>query len=141
MEKAIYESIIINNEGVKGTSYSYGGNNFSVKLSPVAESHLGTNPEQLIAFSWASCFNSTVQSIVKNPDVKSKVVVWVSLHKDKPIGLFFKLHAKIAVEGKTLEETTAIANKAHHFCPVSKLIRDNEHVTIEAVSFSELKDF
>lgn len=140
MNKTIYKSTIVNNEGVNGTSYAVGGNNFSVKLSPVAKEHLGTNPEQLIAFSWASCLNSTIQSIIRDDTVKSKVVIDVSLHKDQPVGLLFKLHARAAIEGKPMDQAESIVTRAHKHCPVSKLLSSADNVTVEAVEYSELAD-
>lgn len=139
MDKPRYKSIIVNSVGVDGKSYAIDSNKMEINLAPVARDMEGTNPEQLIAFSWAACLNSTIKSLLRNKEGhESKVVIEVTLNNDKPVGLYFQLNAKAAISGMSIDEADKIIVKAHAFCPVSKLISASKTVTLTTVDYSEI---
>lgn len=96
----------------------------------------GTNPEQLVAAGWASCFNGALQLIMKKAGVSAErhpeIQVTMSLNKD---GEGFKIIGAIqgtfyGIEQGQAEELLA---KAHEFCPYSKAFRGNVDPELKAV--------
>lgn len=136
-EDSLFHAEMINEDGVSGTSFVKGG--LSVKVNNVSSPEEGTNPEELLGLSWATCLNATIQSLLKGRGIsaKSKVEVHVDLKKEETIpGIYFDLKAFGSIEGLPLQKTNQILTSAHRRCPVSKIIDDYEHVTIQAVPFS-----
>ncbi|CCV64958.1 OsmC/Ohr family protein [Alteracholeplasma palmae J233] len=135
---SMYKAIAYNKYGTNGESYTKDG--LEVTLAPLTSEKKGTNPEELLALSWAACLNATARSILNLSGKTNKihVRVEVDLEKDVPKGLIFKPVAYMAVEGFTLEEAKFLAEKAHKHCPVSKLLSLTPGVTVNAVSFDEI---
>lgn len=134
----IYETEVINSGGTKGTSYIKGGQSFEVS-SPLDEGREGLNPEQFMGLAWATCLNATLISLLKGRNLDhldSKVRVVVSMFKEPLIsGYYFSMQAFISIESFDLDRSQAMALLAHRFCPVSKLISANPHVSIEVEEF------
>lgn len=93
----------------------------------------GTNPEQLFAAGYASCFDSALQLVIGQKKMRqvtgTKVSAEVSLHKDESDSgykLGVKLH--IAIEGVGQEEASDLVAAAHAVCPYSKATRGNIEV-------------
>lgn len=131
----IYETIIYNHDGSKGSSYVEGG--LSVNVSSPTSSNPGANPEQLLGLAWATCLNATVKSILERQklDNPSYVRVTVRLWFEEKTRYHFTLHAEVAIKDLDMEKTRLYTETAHRFCPVSKLIGSNKDVTIEAIPF------
>ncbi|PPA70586.1 organic hydroperoxide resistance protein [Jeotgalibacillus proteolyticus] len=93
-----------------------------------------SNPEQLFAAGYASCFDGAFNLIAKKAkkDVESSTTAHVSLEKD-PEDDGFKISVKLAVEvkGVSQEEAEDLLQKAHEFCPYSKATRGNIEVDLE----------
>jgi Ohr subfamily peroxiredoxin len=88
----------------------------------------GTNPEQLFAAGWASCFHSALKSVAaadKTPIADSAVVAEIGLLPDGAGGYTIEaaLHAEIA----GLDQATAerLVARAHEVCPYSNATRGN----------------
>lgn len=96
----------------------------------------GTNPEQLFAIGYASCFESAIQVVGKrmkqevgDVSVDSKV----NLHPTEERG--FKLSVELDVElpsVKDAEQAQEIVKNAHAVCPYSNATRGNIDVTLTA---------
>lgn len=135
--ESLFHVEIVNEDGITGNSYVKNG--ISVKVSPVSSLEEGTNPEELLGLSWATCLNATIQSLLKGRGIsaKSKVEVQVDLKREKEMaGFYFEMKAIGSVEGFDLKKTQQIMASAHRRCPVSKMIGNYEHVSLEAVLFS-----
>ncbi|OLT18689.1 organic hydroperoxide resistance protein [Pseudonocardia sp. CNS-139] len=94
-----------------------------------------TNPEQLFAAGWASCFHSAVKLIAaqRKLDVgDSAVVAEVSVHPTAEGG--FALSAALHVELGGLDQAVAddLVQAAHAVCPYSNATRGNVPVTVDA---------
>jgi osmotically inducible protein OsmC len=95
-----------------------------------------TNPEQLLAAGWASCFLGAVKRVAaqkKVPVQNLAVIADVTLHHDKQLDEFV-LSAALHIELSGVDQQTAdeLAAGAHQICPYSKATRDNVPVTIDA---------
>ncbi|GAA4906187.1 Ohr subfamily peroxiredoxin [Nonomuraea thailandensis] len=93
-----------------------------------------TNPEQLFAAGWGSCFLGAVRRAAAQRKVTLKstaITVEVSLHHgDDGFGLSAVLNLELGgVDQRTAEELGAAA---HQLCPYSKATRGNIPVTINA---------
>ncbi|MDX3192647.1 organic hydroperoxide resistance protein [Streptomyces sp. MN03-5084-2B] len=96
----------------------------------------GTNPEQLFAAGWASCFVGAVRRVAgvkKVPLHDLAVVAEVTLHHDTEAGEF-RLSAVLHLEATGIDQATAddLVRGAHQVCPYSKATRGNIEVTLDA---------
>ena len=94
-----------------------------------------TNPEQLFAAAWGSCYLGALGSIAQHEGVDvtdATVEVHVSFNKD---GNVFGLSAELDVHipGVTTEEAQHLANKAHKVCPYSKATKGNIDTRVTAI--------
>ncbi|MCR1980679.1 organic hydroperoxide resistance protein [Cellulosimicrobium cellulans] len=94
----------------------------------------GTNPEQLFAAGWSSCFHSALKMVAaqrKVPVTDSAVVAEVDLVPNGDGG--FSLGATLHVElggGVTQDVAEELAEAAHAVCPYSLATRGNIPVTV-----------
>lgn len=135
--KALYETTIINTGGRQGMAYSE-DNIFNVDVAkPPAlggEPTTATNPEQLFAAGYSSCFNSALELVLERDKVefdKSEVRATISLLGDKENG-GVKLAAKleVTIEGLDDGKKHEYVEEAHQYCPYSKAIKDSVDVEI-----------
>ena len=135
--KTLYETTIINTGGRQGTAYSE-DNIFNVDIAKPAalggEPTTATNPEQLFAAGYSSCFNSALELVLERDKVtvdRSEVKATISLLGDKENG-GVKLSAKleVTIEGLDEERKQEYVKKAHQYCPYSKAVKDSIDVEI-----------
>lgn len=94
-----------------------------------------TNPEQLFAAGWASCFHSALKAVAaqkQTPVIDSAVVAEVAVHSTPEGG--FSLSAALHVELSGVEQAAAdeLVRAAHAVCPYSNATRGNIQVTVDA---------
>ena len=94
-----------------------------------------TNPEQLFAAGWASCFHSALKAVAAGQKTRftdSAVVAEVSVVPTGDGG--FGLTAALHVELGGIDQQTAdvLVEAAHAVCPYSNATRGNIPVTIAA---------
>lgn len=102
-----------------------------VKISPPGSSGSGTNPEQLFAAGWSTCFLSAI----KLAAAKRKVRLADGVAIDAEVDLVsdhgeFSLQARLNVHLPGIEPETAraLVDDAHLICPYSKATRGNIEV-------------
>ncbi|KQY46489.1 organic hydroperoxide resistance protein [Cellulomonas sp. Root137] len=88
----------------------------------------GTNPEQLFAAGWASCFHSALKTVAaaeKTPLSDSAVVAEIGLVTTGSGG--FTIEAALHTEIAGLDQATAerLVARAHEVCPYSNATRGN----------------
>ncbi|PSL41403.1 Ohr subfamily peroxiredoxin [Planomicrobium soli] len=134
--KSLYETTVINTGGRQGAVYSEDHIFYLDVAKPQAlggEATTATNPEQLFAAGYSACFNSALEMVLERDKVeveKSEVKATIALVGDKDGGV--KLAAKLEVEiiGLDDEKKREYVDKAHHFCPYSKAVKDSIDVEI-----------
>ena len=94
-----------------------------------------TNPEQLFAAGWASCFHSALKAVAAARKVAvsdSAVVAEVCILPAD--GGAFNLSAALHVELSGVDQATAdeLVEAAHAVCPYSNATRGNIPVTVDA---------
>ena len=133
MKKA-YETAMINHGGRNGEVEAPNGS-MHMKITPPGIHAEGTNPEQLFAAGYASCFNGAVQHMIKEAEMtaESTVKARVSLYNLDDGGYQIGVVLEVHIDGISEEEAQKIAEDAHEFCPYSKATRGNIDVEVAIV--------
>ena len=97
----------------------------------------GTNPEQLFAAGYSSCFNGALGRVLRLNRVayeSSTVTAIVTLYED-PEDNGFKIGVKMqaSIKGLNLDEARKYIELAHTVCPYSKAIKGNVEVELEVI--------
>lgn len=138
--KTLYETTMINVGARKGSVYSP-DNSFVLDVAMPKE--LGgeettlTNPEQLFAAAYSTCFNGALELVLTKSRVefeKITVTATVSLAEDpEDKGLKIGAKLKVLIDGVDKEKAKKYVDIAHRNCPYSKAIKGNVDVQIEVV--------
>jgi len=87
-----------------------------------------TNPEQLFAAAYATCFAGALQAVAGEHDVEDlgdfKVTATVNFNKDED-GFFVGVTLDCLLPTVDTETGEKLVNAAHEICPYSKATRDN----------------
>ncbi|RPA57972.1 OsmC family peroxiredoxin [Aerococcus agrisoli] len=133
-DQLLYTTRVHNDEGLKGTAWVEGPYGLKVETSsPLKTDEPGTNPEQLMALSWATCLNATIEIALKGRgqnDVKSEVVIEVNYKKnlETTITYFaFDVDVYVALPQAEAEALVAASEKR---CPVSQILENYPHKTV-----------
>lgn len=91
------------------------------------------NPEMLFAAGYSACFDSALNLVIKNENIKTgetTVTAQISIGQNDAggFGLEAELHANIP--GVSLEEAQSLIEKAHQVCPYSNATRGNMPVKL-----------
>lgn len=132
---ALYRTVSINDEGIdNGHAYVPGG--ISVQISSPMNDKPGTNPEQLLGMSLATCLKATLEAIEDEHGVprSAQVRVNVAFVKASDGKTFeFLIHVQIRIPAVDFATAKTFVEEVEGRCPVSKLLRGNETYTVEAV--------
>ncbi|TYR80684.1 organic hydroperoxide resistance protein [Priestia megaterium] len=93
----------------------------------------GTNPEQLFAAGYASCFDGALNLIARKQkhEIDSSITAEVSLLKDaEDNGFKLAVTLNAHIKGVSQEDAEKLVKAAHEFCPYSKATRGNIAVTL-----------
>ena len=136
--KTLYETTIVNTGGRQGEVHSLDNIFYLDIAKPQAlggEATTASNPEQLFAAGYSSCFNSALELVLEQDKVKvekSEVTATISLIADKENG-GVKLAAKLEVEIFGLDDhelKEKYVKKAHDYCPYSKAVKNSIDVEV-----------
>ena len=130
-----YETKATNSGGRKGHVYTDDKAIDVDVLPPQQADGNATNPEQLFAAGYASCFNGAFDLILKQNkvrDAEPEVTLTVRLVDDENAESP-KLEVDIAAKVKNVsqEDAEKYLKAAHDFCPYSKATRGNIDVNLE----------
>ena len=96
-----------------------------------------TDPEELFAAGYSSCFSSSMQYMMQQENINGKdfyAEVTVQLLKDDVVGGYkFAATVKASIADVDDELKKKIIEKAYAFCPYSRAIKDNVDVKIVIV--------
>ncbi|VTX70343.1 Organic hydroperoxide resistance protein OhrB [Enterococcus hirae] len=132
--KKIYETAMINRGGRDGEVEAPNGS-MHMKIDRPGIHSEGTNPEQLFAAGYASCFNGAVQHMLEenNLESDSEVKARVSLFQLEDGGYQIGVVLEVSLPGLEKDQAEKIAEEAHAFCPYSKATRGNIDVEVTIV--------
>ncbi len=137
MEKitAMYTAEATNTGGRKGhVKTSDGLLDFDVSMPAAMGGHGGkTNPEQLFAAGYASCFNGAVGVVSKGRNIEGgELTAKVGIGKDSTGGLALTVELHGHFPNLSQEEALHLMEEAHQVCPYSKATRGNIEVLLTA---------
>jgi Ohr subfamily peroxiredoxin len=92
---------------------------------------LGTNPEELFAAGYSSCFASSIEYLLMSNQVAYDAIsvkATTQLLADPERGFSFKLIVDAKITGVDQETEKSYIEKAYGFCPYSKAIKGNVEV-------------
>ena len=138
MEKILYTTTAVNEEGLTGVAYTKGNGDkdFSVQISSPRSTDAGTNPEQLFALAYATCLNASIGFVEQRKKLEhnSKVEVKIDLTFDyEGEGYLFHPSVIVTMPGRDEELAREILEEAERQCPIHKLLKG---VTVPPVELS-----
>ncbi len=133
---ALYTAVARNSTGVNGESTAEGGLTVAVASPPTGAGSAPagtTNPEELLALSWATCLNAAAR-VVAGVGVEVSARVEISLHaRGAADGYEFSGRAELFFAGIEEPQAEALAAAAHARCPVSRMLAGTSRVEVAAV--------
>ncbi|ASZ08877.1 osmotically inducible protein C [Mesoplasma chauliocola] len=128
----IYEAEMKNIGGRTGEVISP-DQKFHLKVStPTSNIEGTTNPEQLFAAGYSSCFNGALQAVMsKNKTIfPTNVTAKVALHHNGELNFNLSVEIIVEIEGAEIEVAKKLIHEADLVCPYSKALRNNVEVKI-----------
>lgn len=132
--KSLYHTEVINQDGIEGIAYVNEADGLKVQVSSTTKNVPGTNPEQLLGLALTTCLNATIEAEEKRRGYEHQAVVKaeIDLAQDEP-GYQFFIAVKVSMPHLEIAEAQSILATSLKRCPVVKLLKDSENVTIELV--------
>ena len=131
---ALFTAAARNVDGVDGESWIEGDGLRVAVAAPTGPARAGaTNPEELLALSWATCLNAAAR-VVAGPGIEVEARAEISLHARTAGGYEFSGDAQLRFVGVPLDEARALAAAAHERCPVSRMLSGRSAVRVTAVA-------
>ena len=93
----------------------------------------GTNPEQLFAIGFASCFESAIGSVARRMRLEPQDIAIdsrVNLHPTPERGFKLSVLLIVTMSGLEGDQAKDVVEAAHHVCPYSNATRGNIDVDI-----------
>ncbi|HEY4287413.1 MAG TPA: organic hydroperoxide resistance protein [Puia sp.] len=130
-QKLLYTAKTHTTGGREGGMSRSSDGNLDVRISPPGKDN-GTNPEQLFASGWSTCFFSAMKIAAAKMKVRFPADAFVDAEVDLLLAGSddFSLRARLNVSlpGIDPKVAQAIAEAAHKLCPYSKATHGNVEV-------------
>lgn len=137
LDKILYTAKAHTEGGREGGSSRTSDGRLDVKLSPPGGPGNGTNPEQLFAAGWSTCFLSAVKLVAHKEKVSlpSGVTIdaEVDLGTEKAGGYGLAARLNVSLPGVERETAERLLKAAHQTCPYSRATAGNINVVINLV--------
>ncbi|BAP86699.1 OsmC/Ohr family protein [Paucilactobacillus hokkaidonensis JCM 18461] len=129
MAQKLYSNKMINRGGREGEVHSPDG---KLDLQITSPGKGGTNPEELFAAGYASCFNSALEVVLKEAQIDGDhfISAEVTLYSQGPADFHIGVELTGHIEGVSEEEQQHLLESADKVCPYSKAIRGNVEVEL-----------
>lgn len=134
--KKLYKAKVTNSGGREGHVTSDDGildMRVSMPKGMGGKGEKHTNPEQLFAAGYSSCYASALQVVAKKHDVDLgdfNVTATVSIGKTEDEEMQLAVILDSYLPGVDIETGETLVNEAHEICPYSRATRDNIDVTL-----------
>jgi len=131
IEKILYTAKAHTIGGREGGSSRTSDGRLDVKLSVPGTHGTGTNPEQLFAVGWSSCFLSAMKVVAAR--MKIKLPADVAVDPEVDLGTtngsyFIQARLNVSLPGMEREVAQKLVDGAHMECPYSKATHGNINV-------------
>lgn len=129
---ALYVTEARNDTGLGG--YAYVPEGIVVKTSSPLNNQPGSNPEQLLGMSLATCLKSTLEAIESENKLSHSAQVHVEVaFIGERAHYEFLVNAKIRIPGVNMDAAKQMVAEAEGRCPVSQLLSGSENYTVTTV--------
>src|SRR3954469_8896213 len=136
IEKILYTAKTHTTGGREGGSSRTSDGNLDIKTAIPGTHASGTNPEQLFAAGWSTCYLSAIKITAQKMKVKlspeSAVDAEVDLGQTNG-AYFIQARLNVSLPGTDRETAQKIADAAHLECPYSKATHGNINVVTNIV--------
>jgi Ohr subfamily peroxiredoxin len=135
--KVLYTAKTHTTGGREGGASRTSDGRLDVKLSVPGAPGNGTNPEQLFAAGWSSCFLSAIKIVAAQMKVRPSSDPIVDAEVDLcsgPDGYSLRARLNVSLPGLDPQVAQAIVDGAHQTCPYSKATRGNIDVEINVIN-------
>jgi len=130
----LYHTEVENVTGLAGHVKTVTSDDLDVLTSGPLNDEPGTNPEQLLAASFATCLNATIEAEEKRRQLRHESVVRVGVDMGYDTkGFQFFVQAQVIIPHVSQQEATDMLDIVAQRCPVSKLLVSNDNVNIVLV--------
>jgi lipoyl-dependent peroxiredoxin len=132
IEKVLYTAEAHTIGGREGGTSRTSDGHLDVKITPPG-APTGTNPEQLFAAGWSTCFLSAMKIVAARMKVKLPPETAVDAEVDLGMtkgGYFLQARLNVTAPGVSRETAQKIVDGAHQECPYSKATRGNINVIL-----------
>lgn len=136
IEKVLYTAKAHTTGGREGGASRTSDGHLDVKLSVPGTHGTGTNPEQLFAVGWSSCYLSAIKIVAARQKVKLPPDAAVDAEVDLGTtngGYFIQARLKVSLPGVDRETAQKIVDAAHLECPYSKATHGNINVVTNVI--------
>jgi osmotically inducible protein OsmC len=137
LKKVLYTAAVHTTGGREGGSSKSSDNRLDIKTSLPGGPGNGTNPEQLFAAGWSTCFTSAMKIAAAKMKVafppNHGVDTEVDLCLDAQDTYFIRARLNVSLPGLEHDVAQSIVDTAHHLCPYSRVTRGNIDVQINLV--------
>jgi lipoyl-dependent peroxiredoxin len=134
-DKILYTAKVHTTGGQEGASRSSDGR-LDIKLSPLGNAASGTNPEQLFAAGWSTCFEVTMALAARKMQIALPAETAIDAEVDLCLtagAYFLQARLNVNLPGVERDMAQALVEAAHATCPYSKATRGNIDVVINLV--------
>jgi len=136
LEKILYTAKAHTTGGREGGSSRTDDGRLDVKISLPGGPGAGTNPEQLFAAGWSTCFLSAIKLVAgkKRISLPADVAIDAEIDLGTTHGAFgLAARLNVSLPGMDRQAAQALVEAAHQVCPYSNATRGNIDVTLSVV--------
>lgn len=137
LEKVLYTAKAHSTGGRDGGSSRTDNGRLDINFSLPGTPGTGTNPEQLFAARWSTCFLGAIRRVAGQKkvtlpgDIAIDAEVDLGVARGGHLGLAARLN--VSLPGLDPQVAQGILDEAHQTCPYSRATRGNIDVTIKLV--------
>ena len=137
IDKVLYTAQAHTTGGREGGTSRTSDGRLDVRLTTPGAKGDGTNPEQLFAVGWSSCFLSAIKLVAAKSKVKLPPDVAIDAEVD--LGItdhqhFLQARLNVSLPGIDRETAQMLVDGAHQACPYSKATHGNINVVTNLVN-------
>jgi len=136
LEKILYTAKAHTTGDREGGSSRTDDGRLDVKISSPGGPGAGTNPEQLFAAGWSTCFLSAIKLVAgkKRISLPADVAIDAEIDLGTTHGAFgLAARLNVSLPGMDRQAAQALVEAAHQVCPYSNATRGNIDVTLIVV--------
>ncbi|KIS02618.1 Ohr family peroxiredoxin [Paucilactobacillus wasatchensis] len=129
MAKKLYSNKMINRGGREGQVHSPNGK-LDLQITPPGKG--GTNPEELFAAGYSSCFNEGLEEVMAEAQIDAEHIISadVALYSGGASEYHIGVVLTGRIKGLSVEQQEQLLAAADKICPYSKAIRGNVDVQL-----------